>query len=246
MTADLSGCFPLSCALLVASKVIEVMKSNVFILLVLALALSLIGSCKERTTHTKGITLEDIFEHPPITIKSVAKSYTSRVTAEAIHDMDETILCMSTTINDNPNTYFIQPDKVDLKDLSYRYDHAEIVDMKSALLLRDTETGKKTLIYLPGRFPIDSISMKVDVMIPVLGISRYQSELEKISSRWTQIVCKCVDMTASTDVYKDRTVHDCDIGGPGISECTLSLKDAVASCQTDCKAGATACCWFEF
>ncbi len=222
------------------------MKSQLRIVVILFLAFSFLSSCKEKTTHAKGIELEDVFEHPPITIKSVAKSYISKVTAEAINDMDETILCMSTTINDNPTTYFIQPDKVDLKDLSYHYADAEIVDMKTALLLRDTETGKKTLIYLPGRFPIDSMEMKADVMIPVLGISQYQSSLEKITSRWTQIVCKCVDMTVSTDVYKDRTVNDCDTGGVGESECALSIKDSVASCQTVCKAGATACCWFEF
>ncbi len=203
-------------------------------------------SCKEKSTTAQGVKLEDIFEHPSVSIKSVTKAYSSNLSAESINDMGETILCMSTMINDKANTYFIQPDKVDLKELSYRYDDADIVDMKTALLLHDKSTDKKTLIYLPGRFPIDSMDLKADVTIPVLGISRYQSDLEKITSRWTQIVCKCVDQTTTTDIYKGRTINDCDTGGTGTSECALAVKESVARCQTDCRAGATACCWFEF
>ena len=39
----------------------------------LALALP---ACKQKDAEIKGLKLEDIFEHPPLTIASVAKSYT--------------------------------------------------------------------------------------------------------------------------------------------------------------------------
>jgi len=209
------------------------------------LALALVG-CKQKETQSKGLKLEDIFENPPLTIASIANSYTSDISAGALNDMEEPILCISTKISDQLNTYFIQPDKVILKELTFSYKNASIVDMKTALVIKDMESGKETLIYLPGRFPIDSMTLKPDVFIPVLGISRYQSKVERISSRWTQIVCKCADTTATPILYKDRTINDCDTGGPGTNECSLTTEGALMSCQTECRTGSVACCWFEF
>ena len=153
---------------------------------------------------------------------------------------------MSTKINEKSNTYFIQPDKVALEGLSFKYQEASIMDMKTALLISDPASGKTTLLYLPGRFPIDSMAMRPDVMIPVMGISSYHSELENISSRWTEIVCKCTEQPASVPIYRDRTLADCDSGGVGQSECSLTTEGSVMTCLTQCRAGATACCWFEF
>jgi hypothetical protein len=160
--------------------------------------------------------------------------------------MDEHILCVSSKINEQSNTYFIQPDSIGLKELSFKYQDASVVDMKTALLISDSKTGLKTLFYLPGRFPVDSMDIKPEVIIPVLGISRYYSKVEKISSRWTEIVCKCVDQNSGPVIYQNRTISECDTGGAGINECSLTSEGSLVSCQTQCKAGAIACCWFEF
>ena len=212
----------------------------------LVCAFLVFAGCKDKSDDSKVLSVEDIFGDTPVSVLSVAKSYQSNVTAEAINDMDESILCMSTRIKEKSNTYFIQPDKVPLKDLSIRYAEASVVDMKTALLISDVESGKKTLIYLPGRFPIDSMTIKPDVMIPVMGISSYHSEIENITSRWTEIVCKCTDLPAGSRIYKDRTLNDCDSGGTGQQECSLTTDGSVMTCVTQCRAGTIACCWFEF
>lgn len=204
------------------------------------------AGCHNDVNKNKKLKLEDIFQNPPVSITSVTKSYVSKITTGAINDLNESILCMSTTIGEESNTYFIQPDKVELKDLTLKYSDAAIIDMQTALLIQDNESGKNTLFYLPGRFPIDSLESQPDVTIPVLGISKYHSEIEKISSRWTEIVCKCTDIQTDSTVYKERTIHNCYSGGPNQPECSLTTEGSVTTCQTQCKKGAVACCWFEF
>ncbi len=207
---------------------------------------TILVGCKDKVEEKSVLKLESIFHNPPLTVASVTQSYQSDISADALNDMDEPVLCMSTKISEESNTYFIQPDKADLKELSFKYKDASIVDMKTALLVRDNESGKETLFYLPGRFPVDSMSIKPDVIIPVLGISRYHSKLEKITSRWTEIVCKCTDNTSGPVIYKGRTINDCDSGGIDINECSLTTEGSLTACQTQCRAGAIACCWFEF
>jgi len=208
--------------------------------------LFILCGCRDKIEEKSIITLENVFQNPPLTIASVTKSYQSEISVGALIDMDESILCMSSKINEQSNTYFIQPDKVDLKDLTFKYHEASVVDMKTALLIRDLASGKETLFYLPGRFPIDSMTLKPDAIIPVLGISSYHSKLEKISSRWTEIVCKCVDKSSGPVIFKGRTINECDSGGEDRNECSLTTEGSIMNCQTQCRGGAIACCWFEF
>jgi hypothetical protein len=213
----------------------------IFILMIFTL-----NACKDKNNAKTTFTLEDIFLHVPLTLASVSQSYRSDVSAAGLNDMEEPLLCVSTKISEKSNTYFIQPDQVELKDIKFKYHDAFVIDMKTALLFRDNESGKETLIYLKGRFPIDSLTNQPDVIIPVLGITRYHSQLERISSRWTEIVCKCTDKSSGPVIYKDRTIDQCDSGGNGINQCSLTTEGALMSCQTECRAGAVACCWFEF
>jgi len=210
------------------------------------LFLCLLTGCRHHTPEEKVITLKDVFQHPPLAISSVTQSYQSLVTASSITDMNESILCVSSKIKDQSTTYFIQPDSGQLETYHFKYEDAGIVDMKFALLIQDGNSGKEVLFYLPGRFPVDSMDLKPDEVIPVLGISRYHSKVEKISSRWTQIVCKCVEKNSGPVIYKDRTIHECDSGGKEINECTLTTEGSLMTCQTQCRNGAIACCWFEF
>ena len=159
--------------------------------------------------------------------------------------MDESVLCMSAKMNKKSITYFFQPDEVRVQDLSIKAKNATVIDMKTGLLIRDSKSGKTTLFYLPGKFPIDSLKLAPEVIVPVLGITSYQSSIEKITSRWTDIVCRCVDQDALSE-FTQRSVNECVTGGPEANECILSNEGAILTCQTNCRAGAIACCWFEF
>lgn len=212
---------------------------------IIASALLLVTACNKKIDAAKVLSVEDIFSRVPASIVPNVSSYQSKITANAIHDLDESVLCMSARINKRSITYFIQPDEVGLQDLSIRSKNASIIDMKTGLLISEAKTGKTTLFYLPGKFPIDSLKLHPEVIVPVLGITSYRSEIEKITSRWTDIVCKCINQ----DVLADFTLHsvnECDTGGPDSNECILSNEGAILTCQTNCRKGAIACCWFEF
>ena len=208
------------------------------------LCILFIAGCQNDVNRNKKLKLEDIFQNPPVSITSVTKSYVSKVTTGAINDLNEPILCMSTRIEGQSTTYFIQPDKAPLDDIDIKYSDAQVADMGSALLINDQESNKTTLFYLPGKFPIDSLHIRPDAIYPVLGITMYQSEIEKISSRWTDVVCKCVSESALYD-FKEQKIN-CDTGGNVESSCLLSNEGSVLKCKTNCRQGAMACCWFEF
>jgi len=199
------------------------MQKRTYHLIISTLVLFL--GCNSKDEEVSPLRLEDVLKTPSLSISSVAQSYVSDVNAYALKDMDDTVLCISASLNQELTTYFIQPDKTQVESDQFKFKKASIIDMKTALLIKDNETGKTVLIFLPGRFPIDSLALNPDLKIPAMGISRYQSTIEKISSRWTEVICRCVETNLVDTTSTPHKPGHCDTGGISSTGCSYRVKD---------------------
>lgn len=180
-----------------------------------------------------------------------AEYYTGNVVIKRTMNQ-EVVIEVTKDSEQEPTLFILQTERID--PLNIVMPNAELIYLRKALVVNNLDL-KQTLLFSLSKKFIDSdllSGISFDNSYKGFGLGKYtgitinMDDIETADSFFSaraEVKCQCCTSPIITpDPCTLVATGDCDAGGEGSTSCSITVFE-VGSCDVECGAGATACCW---